>query len=147
MSCRCTIRWRERGPWAKRLASEDDIYMNIIFFQFQTVKIFVLSKPEPRIIRSAFGQNGRTTKYFVDVIIREDATRHEVSTFKRELAEKLKVEKCYKTLKCTHHQMYGYEMKGDSVACNIRRCETWPRAFISDTWLTCMRVGNAFTPY
>ena len=92
-------------------------YLYIFFFQFQTVKIFVPSKPEPRIIKSAFGQNGRTTKYFADVIIREDATRHKVSTFKRELAEKLKVEKCNKTLNCTHHQMYGYEMKGDSVAC------------------------------
>ena len=92
-------------------------YIGIFFFQFQTVKIVVLSKPEPRIIKSAFGQNGRTTKYFADVIIREDTTPHKVSTFKRELAEKLKVEKCYKTLKCTHHQMYGYEIKGDSVAC------------------------------
>ena len=92
-------------------------YTGIYFFQFQTVKIVVLSKPEPRIIKSDYGQNGRTTKYFVDVIICEDATRHKVSIYKRELAEKLKVEKCCKTLKCTHHQMYGYEMKGDSVAC------------------------------
>ena len=51
-----------------------------LFFQIQTVKIFVISKPEPRIIKSAYGQNGRTTKYFVDVIIREDATRNKIST-------------------------------------------------------------------
>ena len=86
-----------------------------IFSNFRPLRY--LSKAEPMIIKSDYGQNGRTNKYFVDVIIREDASWHKVSTLRRELAEKLKVEKCYKILKCTHHQMFGYEMKGDSVAC------------------------------
>ena len=32
------------------------------------------------------------------------------------------------------------------TTCNIQRCETWPRAYISDTWLTFTCVRGAFAP-
>ena len=32
------------------------------------------------------------------------------------------------------------------TTCNIQRCETWPRATISDTRWTCTRVRGVFTP-